>query len=472
MTTSSATQRTSKPARAAASSRRPGRKHNGGPPIARPPIKYKRPWLYEKQLASMFYPKDIDNNPARYSMIEATTKAGKTVSALSWIAEMALVHGKIGYNYWWIAPVYAQTKIAFRRLVRGFRKWAYAVLHIDNQELTITLLNGATIWFKSGEKPDNLYGEDVHGAVIDEASRVREESWHAVRSTLTATRGPLRAIGNVKGRKNWFFRMCRLAESGAPNMAFYKLTAWDAVEANVLAREEVEDAKRVLPEAVFNELYLAIPNEDESNPFGLTHIRACVIKELSEQRSIAAGVDLARKKNWTVIIGLDHHAQMTGLDRFRMDWPQQQTRIIAVTKNIPTLIDATGLGDVMYQTIRDKHFDLDPYIFTSKSKQALMEGLAVAIQNREVGVHGKVLIDELENFEFQHTPRGGVLYSAPEGMDDDCVMALALAVERRRRTMPTAGGFGGGNDDLTRHSPWLGQDGDEEGGDGEANDES
>ena len=45
--------------------------------------------------------------------------------------------------------------------------------------LTVTLANGATIWFKSAEKPDNLYGEDVYAAVMDEATRIREEAWHA-----------------------------------------------------------------------------------------------------------------------------------------------------------------------------------------------------------------------------------------------------------------------------------------------------
>jgi hypothetical protein len=48
---------------------------------------------------------------------------------------------------------------------------------------------------KSGEKPDGLYGEDVFAAVIDEASRMREEAWHALRSTLTATRGMRISIG-------------------------------------------------------------------------------------------------------------------------------------------------------------------------------------------------------------------------------------------------------------------------------------
>jgi hypothetical protein len=53
-------------------------------------------------------------------------------------------------------------------------------------DMTIRLPGGGTMWFKSGDKPDSLYGEDVAAAVIDEATRCKEEVFHAVRSTLTA----------------------------------------------------------------------------------------------------------------------------------------------------------------------------------------------------------------------------------------------------------------------------------------------
>jgi predicted phage terminase large subunit-like protein len=128
-------------------------------------------------------------------------------------------------------------------------------------EMTITLLNGSVIWFKTARDADALYGEDVYAAVIDEATRVSAESWHAVRSTLTATRGPLRIIGNVKGTDNWAYALARKAQAGAPGWHYSKLTAWDAVAGGILDRAEVEDAKAVLPADVFAELYLAEPSD-------------------------------------------------------------------------------------------------------------------------------------------------------------------------------------------------------------------
>lgn len=72
----------------------------------------------------------------------------------------------------------------------------------NDSRLTLTLPNGATVYFKTAERPDSLFGEDVYAAVGDEASRWKEPAWHALRSTLTATQGPVRLLYNSKGRAN------------------------------------------------------------------------------------------------------------------------------------------------------------------------------------------------------------------------------------------------------------------------------
>ena len=223
-------------------------------------LEYHRPRLYPKQREAIF-------SSERISVIEASTKSGKTSGCLVWLFEQALA-GKPGWVFWWVAPVFAQAKMAFRRLKGSLPRWLYRA---NETELTLTITPpGSVIFFKSADNPDSLYGEDVHAAVIDEASRCKEEAWHAVRTTLTATQGPIRVIGNVRGKKNWAYFLARRAESGDPGMVYSKLTAYDAVEAGVVSLEEVEEARRQLPEPVFKELYLAEPTDDGGNPFGWT----------------------------------------------------------------------------------------------------------------------------------------------------------------------------------------------------------
>jgi hypothetical protein len=405
-------------------------------------IIYRRPPLYPKQMAAMF-------DPRRISCIEASTKSGKTVSGIVWLYEKAL-QGTAGQNFWWVAPVSLQARIAFNRMRQHFSDQdGRPVFNVNMTDHTLTNARGAVIAFRSGDHPDTLYGEDVYAAVIDEASRFKEESWHAIRSTLTATRGPIRIIGNVKGRKNWFYQLARKAEAGIPQLGYHKLTAYDAVAAGVLADAEIESAKAMLPDHVFRELYLAEPSDDEGNPFGAEHIRAC-IAPLSGSPAVAWGWDLARKQDWTVGIGLDAEGRVCVALRFQKPWSEQVSIIKKFVRGTPALIDETGVGDPIVEAIkRPEHTRgnngadvyelscprLEGFRFTSASKQMLMEGLALAIHERKVKFPQGPISIELDNFEYEWT-RTGVRYSCPPGLHDDCVCALALAwacFERKKR---------------------------------------
>jgi hypothetical protein len=357
--------------------------------------------------------------------VEATTKAGKTVGCIVWLAEQAMA-GKAGRNYWWVAPIFAQAKIAFRRLKRGLPAEVYTP---NETELTLTLASGAVIWFKGADKADSLYGEDVYAAVIDEASRCKEEAWVAVRTTLTATRGPIRIIGNVKGRRNWAYQLARKAEGGAPDMHYAKITAYDAVAAGILNADEIEDARSKLPADVFGQLYEAVPSDDGGNPFGLPAIRAAVCP-LSDGEPTCWGWDLAKSTDWTVGIALDGAGKVCRFERWQGPWETTIDRIGALTGLTPALVDSTGVGDPVLEALQKRGGNYAGYKFGVTSKQQLMERLAVAIQRRQVGYPDGVLVGELEAYEYVYS-RTGVHYSAPDGVHDDCVCALALVVWKR-----------------------------------------
>jgi intein/homing endonuclease len=328
-----------------------------------------------------------------------------TVGGISWLLERS-VYGKAGQNRWWVAPVYPQAKIAYTRMKRAIPR---ELFEAHDTDLKITLANGAIIWFKSGEKPDNLYGEDVYDAVIDEASRMREESWHAIRSTLTATRGFIRIIGNVRGRQNWAYKLARKAESGELDTHYAKITAYDAIAAGILKPEEIEDAKRTLPEQVFRELYLAEPSDDGGNPFGLSAIEAC-IAHLSENPVEAWGVDLAKSLDYTVCIGLDSKGAVARFERWQAPWEDTIRRVRALVGNDSALVDSTGVGDAVLEALqKDGQVNFEGYKFSSPSKQQLMEGLAVVIQNKEISYPQGVIVSELQCYEYEYT-RTGVRY--------------------------------------------------------------
>jgi phage FluMu gp28-like protein len=378
------------------------------------------------------YQKEIIDDPARFTVTEAATKTGKTASHIIWLFEQPLIlKPPPGSSVWWVAPVFGQSEIAYRRMKNQVSDRNY--FKANDTRLILTDPQGVMYQFRSAERPDNLYGDDVFAAVFDEFTRAREEAWFALRTTLTATKGKCKFIGNVKGKKNWGYRLAQKAKQGDdPVFSYHKITAYQAAEAGYVDFEEIEQAKRDLPDTVFKELYLAEASEEGSNPFGYKFIQLCAIG-LSTLPPVCFGIDLAKSSDWTVIIGLDQFGQVCYFDRFQRDW-MQTVNVIKALPRLPMRIDSTGVGDPITEQVQQGRENVFSFKFTQTSKQQIMEGLALGIQQRKVLFPEGPIKDELENFEFEYT-RTGVRYSVAAGLFDDCVCALALAYDLHKEAV-------------------------------------
>jgi hypothetical protein len=372
------------------------------------------------------YQRAIIDSKARFTVTTAATKIGKTFSHSWWIFNKAADPPKPGANYWWVAPVYSQGEIAFNRMRRFLGH--SSDFRINLTKMLIETPVDSFLHYKSAQDPDALYGEDVYAAVFDEFTRAKEAAWIALRSTLTATKGECKFIGNAKGRKNWGYRLALKAKGKEPGYEYFKVTAYDAVREGILSLEEVEQAKRDLPKSAFDELYLAEELEDQANPFGISFIQKC-IKPISTKSAVVFGVDLAKSVDWTVVVGLDDAGNVCFFDRWQSDWGQTKRRIISIVGPYPAYIDSTGIGDAIVEDIQRSCGSVEGFIFSSTSKQQIMEGLAAGIQNNKISVLDGIMKDELDAFEFVYS-RSGVKYSAPDGVHDDSVCALALAFHK------------------------------------------
>ena len=377
------------------------------------------PPAYKKQ-AEALYP------DARYSIIEGSTKSGKTAGCMVWQLSQMLLR-RPGSVHWWVAPVYGQARIAFRRAANDF---ADLIANVNQSEMRITLRDeyGGSVWaFRSAENPDNLFGEETESVVVDEASRMREEAWHAVRSTLSTTRGPARVIGNVKGRGNWFYRLARRAEAGERGYHYAMLTAQDAVDGGVLDPEELEQARRDLPPEVYRELYFCEPADGAHNPFGVDAVARAYTPGVTAGEPVVWGLDLARSVDWTVLVGLDEAGRVAAFERLQAPWPDVYRLVERRVGGDPVLVDATGIGAPIVSELQSRGVEATPFIFTAQSKQDLMQSLRIALVDGHIEHAERVLHNELEAFEYRYSSAGRVQYAAPDGMHDDAVMSLALA---------------------------------------------
>lgn len=358
----------------------------------------------------------------RFNVLDCGRRWGKSVLSINLISETALDGFPAGY----FAPTYKLLEGAYKETIQNLEP----VIKRKHDNQFIELITGGVIEFWS---LDNQYAgrsRKYKRAIVDEAAFVKSlwVAWtEAIRPTLTDLIGDAWFMSTPRG-KNDFYKLYQRGVSGEPNWKSWQMPTNSNPFINA---NELEDARRDLPEAAYNQEYLAEFSDNAANPFGVNHIRE-VVKPKSNLSVECYGVDLAKSFDWTVVTGLDRNGDVCYFERWQSDWGQTKRRLIDLLKGTHTLIDSTGVGDPIVEDIKRQCYGVDGFHFSSTSKQQLMEGLANAIQTKKIGILAGVMQDELESFEFQYG-RTSVKYSAPTGMHDDCVCSLALAYAAKNK---------------------------------------
>lgn len=363
--------------------------------------------------------RQVLNNDSRFICLMCGRRWGKSLIAQVISITNGLQKKQVAY----VTPTYGLAKVFFDDLIKFLPVDCYEA---NKADLVVKFVTGGVIRFFTGERLDNLRGLKFHIVIIDEASYIPnlKDGWpNAIRPTLTDYKGRAIFLSTPKG-KNFFYSLFLKGQQDETGWASFKFPTSTNPH---IDSSEIEAARLGLPEAVFKQEYLADPMENAANPFGIEHIRNC-IKPLSTNPPAFFGIDLAKSYDYTVIIGLDKDGRVCHLDRFQKDW-QATIDTIMTLPDKPILVDSTGVGDSVTEMLQAKRSNVRGFKYSHHSKQQLMKGLAVAIQKREVSFPEGVIVDELEIFEYQYSTGDGVKYSAPSGMHDDAVNALALARE-------------------------------------------
>lgn len=187
---------------------------------------------------------------ARFKIISAGRRFGKSYLALTWLVNNALTLG--GLNYY-IAPSYVMGKqIAWRLLKELFGD------HIktkNESELFVEFENGSIVQIKGADNRDSLRGVSLSSVCLDEASFMVQEVWtEVIRPATSDKQAPVLFISSPSGW-NWFKELYDYASLGEDiNWQAWTFTTADG--GNVKP-EEIEAAKRELPIKTFNQEYLA-----------------------------------------------------------------------------------------------------------------------------------------------------------------------------------------------------------------------
>ena len=373
----------------------------------------------------------IHQSGARFRALCTGRRFGKSVLASREAIYNILIDGKRG---WIVAPNYELTKKVFREVIIILNKVFPALIERQSEANTyIKLRNGSELVGKSADNPVSLLGEGLDFLIVDEAASIKREVWEEyLRPTLADRKGWALFISTPKG-KNWFYEEY---VRGKDRKVKHQ-DGWNYLTSDnpYIPREEIAHAEKYLPERVFLQEFQGKFIEDIGGVF--RGVRECVggrLEEPDPNRSYVMGVDLAKYQDYTVVIVMDKvNKQVVYFDRFhKLDWNFQKNKIANVIRrynNCQCIIDATGIGDPIYDDLNRLGLNIVPYKISGTSKRPLIENLSLNIQEGLIKYPDiPELINELNIYAYkQSSTTGHTAYSAPEGYHDDIVIALALA---------------------------------------------
>ena len=371
----------------------------------------------------------ILNSKAKYHVACVGRQFGKSMMAMNLVLYWAINDSPS--RILWVSPVYSQTDKVQKELMQAIGGTGI-VESCNYSSSEIKLKNGSVILFRSAERYDNIRGLTMDYGVLDEAAFMKDEAWReAIRPVFMVSGKRVLFISTPKG-KNFFYNLYQLGISeDNEQYASYTGSSYDTPYIN---RSEIEDAKKTLPPTVFEQEYLArfidaggeVFNNLDKNIFP---------KYGQPQGKVYCGIDLGKQEDYTVATFIDSTGKVVDVYRANaQEWSAMTQEIIkrAQKWNATLMVEVNSIGDVIFEQIKKKLSDTHPFTTSSKSKQEIIEGLILDMNETIIRIPSRDLFpylwDELTVFTYEYNPKTRSLkYGHPSGLHDDTVISLAIA---------------------------------------------
>ena len=124
----------------------------------------------------------------------------------------------------------------------------------------------------------------------------------------------------------------------------------------------------------------------------------------------------------------------------KKEWSQMTQNILTLVKKYraTVMVEVNSIGDVIYEQLKKQWPDTHPFVTSSKSKNEIIEGLILDMNEHTVKIPSKTLFpalySELSVFTYEYNPKTrNIRYGHPSGLHDDTVISLAIVNYNRKQ---------------------------------------
>ena len=182
---------------------------------------------------------EIYNSPARFKVVAAGRRFGKSHFAAYMLAIAALSNEHKGYRLttehgvYYVAPTFDQAKRVMwpkLREILGYANQGGLIKKENVNDGWLELVSGRRIYIKGADNPDSLRGIGLSYVVLDEYADMKSDVWELIiRPALGDVEGDALFIGTPKG-KNHFWKLF-ISAVEKPNPENFDPNPWDDWEA-------------------------------------------------------------------------------------------------------------------------------------------------------------------------------------------------------------------------------------------------
>lgn len=363
-------------------------------------------------------------------VICAGRRGGKTMGAADVAVEMFLD----GHHILEAAPIAEQTDTFWARCKKFLAEPIKAGVIYKNETDRVLELNNGRIKTKTAWDADSLRGDYADLLILDEYSLMSPDTWEEVGAPMLLDNNGDAIFIFTPKRKNHAFNLYQKAiADDTGRWGTWHFTSHDNP---YLSKEALAEITQDMTEATYRQEIMAEFLESEGQIF--RNLAACMnapktTPEEHQGHRKVAGLDWAKQTDFTATsIICATCGYEIAKDRFnRIDYHFQRDRLKAFYElwEVDHIEgEANSIGEPNIEELQRDGLPIVGFQTTAQSKPPLIESLALCFEKAECQfISDLIWTGELEAYEVKISAIGRSSYSAPAGMNDDTVIARALA---------------------------------------------
>ncbi len=223
--------------------------------------------------------RDVLLSDAHQIILLVTRQGGKsTVSSIRALHRALYTPGSLVLL---LAPSYRQSRELFRKVKDALAALPFPVALASESALELEFTNLSRVVALPGKEATIRGFSGVSLLIVDEASRVPDELYQAIRPMLAVSGGDIVLLSTPYGKRGFFFQ--EWSEGGA-RWHRTKVTAYDCPR---IPREWLDEERKQIGDFWFEQEYLCEFKDDVSAVFRYEDIQNAMINTIEPQWSIA-----------------------------------------------------------------------------------------------------------------------------------------------------------------------------------------